>query len=135
MRAISAQHALSYGVWGHAPPGNFCIIRLSKIVSGGNLTFILHSVKSRLYNTEYQFQSQDSMVSAALPPSQVAMPHVKMPHLFICHAHVTNVPHIIGLHLCAIRIYWYVRHPLRIQRTETERDFFTARSRVGHGVR
>ena len=36
----------------------------------------------------------------------------------------------------AIRIvYWYVSHPLRIQRTETKRDFFIARSRVGHGVR
>ena len=58
------------------------------------------------------------------------MPHVKMPHLFICHAHVTSVPHIIGT---SVRdpLYWYVRHPLPIQRTETERDIFTARSRVG----
>ena len=46
--------------------------------------------------TEYQFRSQDSMVSAALPPCIAGMPHVKMPHLFICHARVTNVPRIIG---------------------------------------
>ena len=49
--------------------------------------------------TKYQFRIQESMVSAALPPSQasqVYMPHVKMPHLFICHAHLTSVPHIIG---------------------------------------
>ena len=31
--------------------------------------------------TKYHFRSQESMVSAALPPSQVYMPHVKMPHL------------------------------------------------------
>ena len=55
--------------------------------------------------TEYQFRSQDSLVSAALPPSQVYMPHVKMPHLFICHAHVTNVraPHY--RYICARSVY------------------------------
>ena len=43
--------------------------------------------------TKYQFRSQESMVSAALPRQQA---YVKMPHIFICHAHVTSVPHIIG---------------------------------------
>ena len=51
--------------------------------------------------TEYQFRSQDSMVSAAI----AGMPHVKMPHLFICHAHVTNVPHIIYRFICARSAY------------------------------
>ena len=40
-------------------------------------------------------------------------PHVKMPHLFICHAHVYY------RYICARSVYIGTCHPLRIQRTET----------------
>ena len=39
------------------------------------------------------------MVSAALIAAITGIAgitHVKIPHLFICHAHVMSVPHIIG---------------------------------------
>ena len=59
----------------------------------------------------------------------------EMPHLFICHAHVTNVPHIIhtrSVYYIGTSVTSFVpkglgtrlvRHPLRIQRTETKCDF------------
>ena len=70
------------------------------------------------------------MVSAALPPPQA---YVKMPQIFICHAHVTSVPHIIGT---SVRDPYIMVRPSPSYTTYRDQTrFFTARSRVGHGVR
>ena len=58
-----------------------------------------------------------------------------MPHLFICHAHVTNVPYIIGT---SVRDPYILVRPSPASYTtyrDQTRFFFTARSCVGHGVR
>ena len=72
----------------------FCIFRLSKIVSVATLTLILHSVKITL-NTSFAVRNGWFQLLCR-HRSIAGMPQVKMPHLFICHVHVTSVPHIIG---------------------------------------
>ena len=50
------------------------------------MTLILHSVKTGI----------DGFSCFAATAGIAGLPHVKMPHLYICHTHVTSVPHIIG---------------------------------------
>ena len=84
--------------------------------------------------TEYRFRSQDSMVSAALPPSRRYATRENATPLYLPRPHNEHTPHY--RYICARSVYIgtsITRFVYNVQRPNA--ILFTARSRVGHGVR